>query len=110
MVVMTREAWTDERLDKGFERVDTDIRELRMEIRGLRSEIKVGFERVDDEFKAVRAEMKAGFHRVDDEFRELRGEMNARFDSMQRTMIVGFVTLFGSVAASVIGAVFATHL
>jgi uncharacterized coiled-coil DUF342 family protein len=93
MAVMVREAWTDERLDdlsrrvdKGFERLDEDIREVRGEIRDLR------------------AEMKAGFERVDDEFREFRAEMNARLDSMQRTMIIGFVTLFASIVASVIGA------
>lgn len=41
---MYRMAWTDERLDDlaqrmdaGFERVDRDIRELRMEIGGLRT-------------------------------------------------------------------------
>jgi hypothetical protein len=33
--------------------------------------------------------------------------MNSRFDSMQRTMIIGFVTLFASIVASVTGGVFA---
>jgi hypothetical protein len=81
MAVMAREAWTDERLDdlsarveKGFERVDKDIRE----------------------FKG--------------EFREFRTETNARFDSLQRTMIIGFVTLFASIVASVIGGILATQL
>lgn len=81
MAVMAREAWTDERLDdlnarveKGFDRVDTDIRELR-------------------------SEMKTGF-----------AEVNGRIDSMQRTMIIGFVTLFASIVASVIGGVLATQL
>ena len=75
---MARETWTDERLDdlkgqveKGFARVDSDIRELRSDVKGLQS------------------------------------EMNSRFDSMQRTMIIGFVTLFASIVTSVIGGVFA---
>ena len=49
-----REPWTDERLDdlnakvdRGFERVDADLRSLRAETRA--------------EFTAMRGEMKAGF-------------------------------------------------
>lgn len=85
-VMMERERWTDERIDKSFDRVDADIRELRVEI-------KRGFERVDKKFE-----------RVDDKFDAVLAEMNARFDSLQRTMFIGFVTLF----ASVIGGVFTT--
>lgn len=40
MVVMPRERWTDEQLDKAFARVDGDLRELRVEM-------KKGFEQVD---------------------------------------------------------------
>ncbi len=60
-------------------------------------------ERLDD----LQSEMHKGFERVDTDIRELRSDMNTRFDSMQRTMIIGFVTLFASIAASVIGGVFA---
>jgi hypothetical protein len=86
MTAMAREAWTDERLDdlagrmdKGFERVDADIRELR-------SEMKSGFSTVNSGFNVV----------------------NSRIDSMQRTMIIGFASIAGSVIASAIGAVLAT--
>jgi hypothetical protein len=48
-----RESWTDERLDdlnqrvdRGFERVDADLRELRLEMKG-------GFDRVDERFDAL---------------------------------------------------------
>jgi len=48
-----RESWTDERLDdlnnrvdRGFDRVDADIRTLR-------SEMKAGFERVDERFESL---------------------------------------------------------
>jgi hypothetical protein len=44
---MERTAWTDERLDDlarrmaaGFERVDADIRELRLEVRGMGAELR----------------------------------------------------------------------
>ena len=102
MAVMAREAWTDERLgdlsagmDKGFDRLDADIREVRSEIREVRSDMKKGFDGTNARFDATNA-------RFD--------EMNARFDSMQRTMIIGFVTLFASIVASVIGGLLATQL
>lgn len=64
-----RESWTDGRLDdlnakvdRGFDRVDTDLHALRSETR--------------TEFNALRTEMKAGFERVDE-----------RFDAMYRLMI-----------------------
>lgn len=82
---MERERWTDDWIDKAFDRVDTDIRELRVEM-------KRGFERVDGKFDAMQSEMNTRFD-----------TMNQRFDSMQRTMIIGFVTLFASLVASMIG-------
>ena len=78
MAVMVRETWTDERLDdlakrmdKGFDEVKGEIRDLRIETNGLRSEMNT---RLDG--------------------------MNQRFDAMQRTMIIGFVTLAASVIAT----------
>jgi hypothetical protein len=66
-----RSTWTDERLDdltarmdKGFDRVDTDVRELR-------------------------AEMNARFERVDSRFERV----DARFDSMQRMMLGMLATI-----------------
>jgi hypothetical protein len=56
-------------------------------------------ERLDD-FK-IRVEKD--FAEVKGELRELRAETNARFDSLQRTMIIGFVTLFASIVASLVG-------
>ena len=85
MAVMEREAWTDERLDdlaagidKRFDRVDADIRELR-------------------------ADMNKGFARIDKRFES----MDAKFDVMQRNMITWFIALTSSIvvlAAAVIGA------
>lgn len=50
---MTRESWTDERLDD------------------LNGKVDRGFERVDEEFRVQRGEIS-----------ELRKEMNSRFDSI----------------------------
>jgi phytoene/squalene synthetase len=56
-----REAWTDERLDdlqgemrRGFDRVDTDLRELRVEMNAR-------FNAVDARFDAMQRTMVIGF-------------------------------------------------
>jgi hypothetical protein len=53
-------AWTDERLDDGFDRLDRDIRELRTEMK--------------DEFGVVRGEMGDLRTEMKDEFSSVRGE------------------------------------
>jgi len=78
MAVMAREKWTDEHLDKVFDRVDADLRELRVEMRK-------GFDRVDKKFE-----------RVDD-----------KFDALQRNMTTWFIAMFSTnitLAAVVIAA------
>lgn len=77
---MAREAWTDERLDKAFDRVDTHLCELRVEMRK-------GFERVDGKIEAL-----------DDKF-------DRKFDSLQRSTMTWFVAMFSTnigLAAAVI--------
>jgi hypothetical protein len=59
METMTRENWTDARLDDLSHRMDE------------------GFERVDRDLRDLRAEMKEGFDRTD-----------ARFDALQQTLIL----------------------
>jgi hypothetical protein len=68
---VVREAWTDERLDD------------------LAEHMGKGFERVDGDLRDLRAEMNSRFSAVD-----------ARFDSMQRTMVLGFVSVIASVIAT----------
>lgn len=75
MAVMAREAWTDERLD--------DFRE----------NVNQRFDQVDKRFDRVEADI-----------RELRADMKQGFESIHRTMVIGFVTLFGSIVASVVSA------
>jgi hypothetical protein len=73
-----RESWSDKRLDdlnhkvdSGFERIDADLRGLRVETR--------------TEFVALRGEMKAGFDR-----------MNERLEAMHRLLVQSFVVLFAA--------------
>jgi hypothetical protein len=60
-----RDKWTDERLDDLNAKVDRGFERIETEMRGLRAEMQ-----------ALRVEMQA-----------LRGEMNARFEAMNRTML-----------------------
>lgn len=89
-----RETWTDERLDdlnakvdRGFARVDVDLRSLRAE--------------TSAEFTAMRGEMKAGFDKMDARFEK----MDERFEAMYRLML----QLGGGALAALIGLI-ATQL
>ncbi|HEX2392991.1 MAG TPA: hypothetical protein VHI77_08735 [Solirubrobacterales bacterium] len=82
-----RRAWTDGRLDdlnarmeRGFDRVDADIRDLR-------SEMNSRFEKVDARFEKV----------------------DARFDALHRTMVLGFASIVASVVASQLAAALTSH-
>ena len=63
-LMAVREAWTDERLDDLSGRMDR------------------GFDRVDLDLRDLRSEMDRRFSRVE-----------ARFDSMQRMMLAGYLTV-----------------
>jgi archaellum component FlaC len=105
MVVMPRERWTDEKLDKAFGRIDGDLRELRVEMRK-------GFEKIDQRFE----EMEKRFDQVDKRFEQVdrrfeqvdrRFErVDEKFDAMQRNMTYWFFSLFLAIIASLISGVF----
>jgi hypothetical protein len=93
MAVMERERWTDERLDKSFDRIDADLREVRVEMRR-------GFEQIDDKLESMQSEMTKRFD-------SLQSESNLRFDAVQRSMMTWFVALFSTIVASLATGVFA---
>ncbi len=77
--------WTDERLeerfdaiDQRFDRVDTDIRELR-------GEMNARFDRMDERFDKMSADIKAGFERADE-----------RFEAMHRLMVQGGIVIIAA--------------
>lgn len=89
-----RESWTDKRLDDlnhrvdtGFERIDADLRGLRVETRtefgALRGEMKSGFERVDERFERMDERFERMEHRMDERFER----MDQRFDALHRLLI-----------------------
>ena len=95
MAVMAREAWTDERLD-----------DLSLHVDRRFDQVDQRFDRVESDIRELRTEMREGFKRIDGKFERI----DERFESMQRVMILGFITLFASIAASVIGGIIATQL
>jgi hypothetical protein len=97
MAVMERERWTDERLDKAFDRIDTDLREIRVETKRGFERVDKRFERIDDKFNPVLSEMNARFD-------SMQSEMNLRFEAVQRNMTLWFVSLFGTILASLVTA------
>jgi hypothetical protein len=83
-----REAWTDDRLDdlanrmdRGFDRVDTDIRELRAEMANR-------FEGVDHRFEAI-----------DSQLYSIQRTMVQAAIAMTATFITGFAALGGLIIA-----------
>jgi hypothetical protein len=67
METMTRENWTDARLDDLSHRMDQ------------------GFERVDADIRGLRAEMNGGFDRI-----------GGRFDALQRTLFLAAAGVIAS--------------
>jgi hypothetical protein len=59
MAVMTRELWTDERLDDLNKKVDDGFSEMRTEFRALRGEMTGEFQAVRGEIQGVREEVAA---------------------------------------------------
>jgi hypothetical protein len=89
-----REAWTDERLDDmnvrisdGFNRLDHELRDVRVEIRDVRSEVA-----------GVRQEVNG-----------VRQELNSRFDSLQQLIFRGGAGMLGTMVIGFIGLVVSQH-
>jgi hypothetical protein len=86
-----REAWTDERLDdltvrmdRGFDRVDGDLRELRVEM-------DARFDRVEGRFDRAEGRMD----RLEGKMERLETKMDKRFDSMWRMTLAAYLTIVG---------------
>jgi archaellum component FlaC len=98
-----REAWTDDRLDdlanrmdRGFDRVDKDTRELRAETKSefalVRGAMCERFDKVDARFDKVDARfagVDARFEKVDARFEQI----DARLYSIQRTIAMGAIAM-----------------
>jgi ribosome recycling factor len=90
MTVMPREAWTDERLDDLAKRMDKGFDEVKGEIRQLRTTM-------DANASELRKETRTDFDSI-----------HARLDSMQRTIVICLATLSSGMIASVVAAVLAS--
>ncbi len=95
MAVMERPSWTDERLDERFNRVDTDIRDLRMEMREGFERIDKRFDQLDERFDRIDERFEKvdeKFERVDDRFYNLQRNMMTWFISGMVVVLVGIAT------------------
>ena len=102
MAVMAREAWTDQRLDDLKENVNERFDQVDKRF----DQVDKRFDRVEGDIRELRSDLK----QVDGKLDVFKSEMNTRFDSMQRTMVIGFVSLVGTVVASVLGGILVTQL
>jgi septation ring formation regulator EzrA len=100
VTVTPGEAWTDERLDD----LNTRIEKRFDEVDRRFDQVDRRFEQVDRRFEQV----DRRFEKVEAEIRELRTEMKEGFESLQRTMILGFITMTASIVAAVPAAIIAT--
>jgi len=113
MAAMVREKWTDERLDdlngrmeKGFDEVKGEIREVKGEVHDLRKEMNGRFDSLEARLEARFNSMDARFNSMDARFDSMGARFDARFESLQRTMVMGFV----SMSASIVGALLVIQL
>jgi hypothetical protein len=94
-VMEPRRIWTDPRIDDlskkvggGFEKVDQRFEKVDQRF----EKVDQRFEKVDATFREVRSEMKAGFDRLDDKF-------DRKFDRLMWVL----VTLGGSIIVALLG-------
>jgi hypothetical protein len=109
-----RNSWTDDRLDllnqrvdEGFERMGSEF--VRVEKR-FDERFAEGFGRMDAEFARVDKRFDVGFGRMKDEFARIDKRfdkvedaivlLGTRFDSLQRTLIAGLISLVGVAIAA----------
>ncbi len=113
MMESMRESWTDKRLDdlnekvgRGFDRVDANLRAHRVETRtefvALRGEMKAGFDRIDQRFEGTDARFEgtdARFEGIDRRFEKIDerfDRIDERFDALHRLLIQSGVVLFAT--------------
>jgi hypothetical protein len=110
MQTMTRDNWTDERLDdlndrvgEGFHRMDEEFTNVRREIstqgRELREEMAAQGKELREEMaaqtKELREEMRAQTKELRGEMRETAAELRQSIDSLNHNMAYGCIALCG---------------
>jgi len=109
METMTRESWTDERLDdlnvrvsEGFARLDSRIdeglREVRVEMREMRAETNERFEGMERRFEQI----DKRFAHMDDRLNTSFGRIDERLDSMARAITIGSFTMSAALVGGIV--------
>jgi len=96
MTVMDRAGLTDKRLDELNARVEKGFEGVKGEVHGVKGEVAVLRSETKAEFRELRADMGSRFKAIEARLNLI----DARFDSLQRTMVLGVVTM----SASIVGA------
>jgi hypothetical protein len=78
MAVMAREKWTDERLDD------------------LNTRVEKGFDEVKGEIRELRTDMNSRFGSVESRFNSIE----ARLDGVNRTIVIGMVSMTASIVGA----------
>jgi len=115
MPTMTRESWTDERMDDlakavgtGFDRVDRQFEQVHSDIRAIQTTMSTR-EELKTEVAELRGEMAAGFAMMTERFDRAEERADARFEAVVHTILrIGF-GLIGSVVIGIFGLI-VTHL
>jgi uncharacterized protein Yka (UPF0111/DUF47 family) len=100
MAVMARERWTDARLDEAFDRVDGDLREIRVEMKRGFEQIDKRFEQIDKRFEQI----DKRFEQIDKRFERFEDKI----DKLQQNMMSWFVGLSCAIIGSLVAGIVAT--
>jgi archaellum component FlaC len=112
MEAMPRQSWTDDRMDDLAQRVDlrfdhVDERFDRVDERFKAMDER--FDRVDDEIKGVRSELREDTRELRQAIEAQGSELNRRFETLQKTLLGGFLGVIGAILTPIAG-ILVAHL
>ncbi|OCH37365.1 hypothetical protein [Aliivibrio fischeri] len=89
------------RTDSNFEKVESEIKEVRAEIKELSNKTDESFKEVRAEIKEVRTEIKDLSNKTDENFKELSNRMDDKFRWVIGTMCSGFIAMLAVMLAQI---------
>jgi hypothetical protein len=96
METMTREKWTDERLDEFGKRMDERFDRVDERFDDLRQEMKGEFAQIDNRFDVAHREMRQEFAQVDRRFEQIDKQLEwlgRGLETVNRAIIFGSISL-----------------
>ena len=99
---MERVAWTDERIDDALARIDRGFESLRVEMREMRAELRA-------EMRGMRTEMGTEMREMRTEMREMRMDLQGQIGAQQRQLTAAGWAIAGALLLQLIAFVVAQH-